>query len=43
MTQRPNIQIDDTVREMTEEEYTALLESGWKETQEAEDDAREPA
>ena len=28
---RPNIQIDDEVREMTEEEYTALLESGWTE------------
>lgn len=28
---RPNIQIDDEVREMTEEEYAALLESGWTE------------
>ena len=28
---RPNIQIDDEVREMTEEEYAALVESGWKE------------
>lgn len=26
---RPNIQIDDLVREMTDEEYAALLESGW--------------
>ena len=26
---RPNIQIDDEVREMTEEEYAALLEAGW--------------
>lgn len=26
---RPNIQIDDEVREMTEAEYQALLESGW--------------
>lgn len=26
---RPNIQIDDEVREMTEEEYQALLDSGW--------------
>jgi hypothetical protein len=26
---RPNIQIDDEVREMTEEEYATLLESGW--------------
>ena len=28
---RPNIQIDDEVREMTEEEYEALLASGWTE------------
>jgi len=28
---RPNIQIDDEVREMTEEEYAALIESGWTE------------
>ncbi len=26
---RPNIQIDDLVREMTEEEYDALLATGW--------------
>lgn len=26
---RPNIQIDDVVREMTEEEYETLLASGW--------------
>lgn len=26
---RPNIQIDDLVREMTEEEYDALVASGW--------------
>ena len=26
---RPHIQIDDEVREMTEEEYEALLASGW--------------
>ena len=26
---RPNIQIDDEVREMTEEEYANLLASGW--------------
>lgn len=25
----PNIQIDDLVREMTEEEYEALLATGW--------------
>jgi hypothetical protein len=29
---RPNIQTDDEVREMTEEEYAALIESGWTET-----------
>lgn len=28
---RPNIQINDEVREMTEEEYAALIESGWTE------------
>jgi hypothetical protein len=28
---RPNIQIDDLVREMTEEEYEALLATGWTE------------
>jgi hypothetical protein len=28
---RPNVQIDDEVREMTEEEYAALLASGWTE------------
>jgi hypothetical protein len=26
---RPNIQIDDIVREMTEEEHQALLDTGW--------------
>lgn len=26
---KPNIQIDDEVREMTDEEYQALLDSGW--------------
>jgi hypothetical protein len=26
---RPNVQIDDEVREMTEEEYEALLATGW--------------
>ena len=26
---RPNIQIDDEVREMTEEEYQWLLSTGW--------------
>jgi hypothetical protein len=28
---RPNIQIDDLVREMTEEEYADLLATGWTE------------
>ena len=28
---RPNIQIDDEVREMTAEEYEALLATGWTE------------
>jgi hypothetical protein len=28
---RPKIQIDDLVREMTEEEYEALLATGWTE------------
>jgi len=28
---RPNIQIDDEVREMTEEEYADLMASGWTE------------
>ena len=27
--QRPLIQIDDEVREMTQEEYEALLATGW--------------
>jgi hypothetical protein len=26
---RPMIQVDDEVREMTDEEYTELLASGW--------------
>jgi hypothetical protein len=33
---RPNIGIDDEVREMTEEEYQALLATGW--TMEPKDD-----
>ena len=28
---RPNIQIDDKVREMTEEEYAELLANNWTE------------
>lgn len=26
---KPNIQIDDEIREMTDEEYEALLATGW--------------
>lgn len=33
---RPNIQTGDEVREMTEEEYDALIASGW--TEEGTDD-----
>jgi hypothetical protein len=29
MISKPNIQIGDEVREMTDEEYEALLASGW--------------
>ena len=32
---RPNIQIDDLVREMTEEEYAELLASGWTDVEPA--------
>ena len=39
---RPNIQIDHEVREMTEEEYTALLESGWTEETPGEHSASDP-
>jgi hypothetical protein len=35
MMSRPFIQIDDEVREMTEQEYDALLATGW--TLEAQD------
>jgi hypothetical protein len=34
---RPKIQIDDTVREMTEQEYQALLATGWTEEAPAKD------
>jgi hypothetical protein len=34
---RPNIQIDDLVREMTEEEYEALLATDWTEKAPAKD------
>lgn len=27
---KPNIQIDDEVREMTDEEYAELLATGWE-------------
>jgi hypothetical protein len=37
---KPNIQIDDFVREMTDEEYKALLATGW--TLEALDETPEP-
>ena len=39
-TNRPNIQIDDVVRPMTDEEYADLLASGW--TPGEADDASEP-
>ena len=32
---RPNIQIDDEVREMTEDEYAQLLADGWTPGEEA--------
>jgi len=38
---RPNIQIDDEVREMTDEEYAELLASGW--TMEGTDETPSPA
>jgi hypothetical protein len=34
--QKPNIQIDDELREMTDEEFAWLLEQGW--TEEGPDD-----
>jgi hypothetical protein len=37
---KPNIQIDDEVREMTDEEYEALLATGW--TMEATDETLSP-
>jgi hypothetical protein len=37
---KPNIQIDDEVREMTDEEYEALLATGW--TLEAPEETLEP-
>jgi hypothetical protein len=37
---KPNIQINDLVREMTDEEYEALLATGW--TMEAQEQTLEP-
>jgi hypothetical protein len=37
----PNIQINDEVREMTDEEYAALLATGW--TMEPTDETPSPA
>jgi len=37
---KPNIQIDDLVREMTDEEYAELIASGW--TMEATDETPSP-
>ena len=31
---KPKIQIDDEVREMTEQEYADLIESGWESNEE---------
>lgn len=33
---KPNIQIDDEVREMTDEEYAELLATGWTPDEETE-------
>lgn len=43
MSKRPKIQIDDLVREMTDDEYQALLDSGWTPGEDKPDDASEPA
>jgi hypothetical protein len=37
---KPNIQIDDEVREMTDEEYAELLATGW--TMEPKDETPSP-
>ncbi len=29
---KPNIQIDDEIREMTDEEYQELVDSGWSQS-----------
>ena len=39
----PLIQIDDLVREMTDDEYQTLIDSGWTPGEENTDDASEPA
>jgi hypothetical protein len=38
---KPNIQIGDEIREMTDEEYQTLLDSGW--TLEGTDETPSPA
>lgn len=38
---RPKVQIDDLVREMTDDEYADLIASGW--TMEPENDVEQPA
>ena len=43
MSKQPKIQIDDLVREMTDDEYQALLDSGWTPGEDKPDDASEPA
>lgn len=40
---RPNIQINDEVREMTEQEYADLIASGWTLEAPASDDAGAPS
>ena len=40
---KPLIQVDDVVREMTDDEYQALLDSGWTPGEDKPDDASEPA
>lgn len=42
-TQRPMIQIDDEIREMTKDEYQALLDSGWTPGEDKPDATSKPA
>lgn len=42
-TNRPKIQIDDEVREMTEEEYQELLATGWTLNAPSPDPAGDPS